>query len=395
MADIAPWATWWQDDLPCLFTRDQAAKNHALLVEILDGSWLSAADHLSPHSILSRWANGGAGSFLEVNALADDVRLVRNVPGFETVLHDLKTASTTESAWHVVHGAALFERRTPGSVVQFFPQTDVSLPDFLLRLAGADIPVEAKLLTRSQAEQEFNRYGQELTKRIFEAVLVAGTVHPMATLVFKDSANLPPHEDVLLALSRGRQGYRERSIVTRHEEFNIFFEPPPQDLSALSEYRSCHVLCKKSDDEDLRVEDRGKKASSQLRAYEEGSHAGLFLLGVTSLVEPRVVAKLLQQRFDRGFFSGISGAVMVERGSHLGPPVRSVVDLVGSIRNNVSARVALPRDLGIRPLGLSGRFAPIQGIPAYRVAKVEGRPKGEGGVLFMPDVRVLTPELLE
>jgi hypothetical protein len=204
MTDIAPWAAWWQDDLPCLFTGEQAAKNHALLVEILDGYWLSKADHLSPHPILSRWANNGAGSFLELNALADDMRLVRNVPGFETVLHDLENASTADSAWHAVHGAALFERHTPGCVVKFFPQTDVSLPDFLLRLAGADIPVEAKLLTRSQTEQEFNRYGQALTKRIFETVLLAGTVHPGATLVFKDSACLPPHEDVLLALSQGR-----------------------------------------------------------------------------------------------------------------------------------------------------------------------------------------------
>src|SRR5713101_7126684 len=149
----APWTSWWLEDLPCHFTKAQTAENQALLEGTLDRAWLSSAHHLAAHPLLSRWGGGGAGSFVELNGLAEDVRLVRAVPGFEAVLHDLKNASTTLSAWHVVHGAALFERHTRGCVMQFFPQEGAeSVPDFLLRWQGADIAVEAKLLTQSETE---------------------------------------------------------------------------------------------------------------------------------------------------------------------------------------------------------------------------------------------------
>ncbi len=155
------------------------------------------------------------------------------------------------------------------------------------------------------------------------------------------------------------------------------------------------MLCPKSEDEDLRIVERGKRASGQLRAYDGGAHAGLFLLGVTRLVEPLVVAGLLQTRFGRGFFRGISGAILVERGTHQGPPVRSILDVFAFVRNTVSARVALPEDLGIAPLGLYASFAPQDSIPAYRVSLVHGKHKTtQGAPVFMSDLRVLTPNLL-
>ena len=368
-----------------------------MLEDTLGRSWLDSADPHAEHPILKRWASGGAPSFLELNGLGDDVRVVRAVPGFETVLHDLKNVSMAASAWHVVHGAALFERHTPGSIVQFFPQTGASLPDFLLRWQRTEIAVEAKLLTGSEAEDVFSRYGEGLARRILAGVLGPPGIHPIVTVVVKDSRRMPSPDDVLSVLANARRTYAGSPLVVRAQTFNSFLEPPAQDLSAFSEYRSCHVLGRKSEDEDLRVVDRGKKASAQLRAYEGGSpHAGLFLLGVTRLVEPLVVAGLLQTRFARGFFRGISGAILVERGTHLGPPVRSVLDVIASVRNTASARVPLPDDLGISPRGLYAKFAPSEGVPAYRISFAEGRLKSEqGGALPMADLRVLTPDLLQ
>jgi hypothetical protein len=86
----------------------------------------------------------------------------------------------------------------------------------------------------------------------------------------------------------------------------------------------------------------------------------------------------------------------VQRGTHAQPPVRSVIDLIAFVRNAISARVALPQGFGIAPRGLYAKFAPRVGVPAYRVARVEGRLRTADGAtaVILSDLRMLTPDLL-
>lgn len=395
-----PWSSWWQTDLPCEFTQEEARTNCEFLTEILGEAWLDKAPTVpaaSNHPLLAKWITKGAGSFLQLNGLAEDIRVVKDRPGFDTVLHDLKNALSTDSAGHVIHGAALFERHAPGSVIQFFPQTSDSIPDFLVRAGGADLAAEAKLLTRSEAEESFEAYGQSLVDHVLANVSKENTINPAVYIVIKQAEHRPSLGHVGSVLERAIASHQQGTAITREDQFNIVVEPPPQDASGLKGYRHCCVFSPRSADEDLRVEQRGKKASKQLRAFDEGRAAGLFLLGVTPLNDPHVIKRLLDRKFRAGLFHGISGAMLIWTGTHMDKPRRSILDLIGVVQNTQNPRQGT-KDFGIKPLGLSGNlFAarpPGADIPAYRVCTVEGTASSPGAQLFLRNIRVLTEELL-
>lgn len=76
------------------------------------------------HPFMDRWLTNGANSFLELNLWAEDLRVLENVPDVGTVVDDLRNAARCLPARHVLHTAALFERRVKGTVAKFFQQTD-------------------------------------------------------------------------------------------------------------------------------------------------------------------------------------------------------------------------------------------------------------------------------
>src|ERR1700674_2912312 len=125
----APWTTWWQDDLPCRFSQEDASRNCTFLVNLLGRSWLQ--NSLGPktkHPLVSEWMTDGANAFLRLNALAEDSRLLVAVPGFQhNVLGDLRHRKRCLSAWHVVRVAAMFQR-AGAAITNFYEQTDKTVP---------------------------------------------------------------------------------------------------------------------------------------------------------------------------------------------------------------------------------------------------------------------------
>lgn len=248
------------------------------------------------HPLLQRWGNNGAGSFLEVNSLAEDLRLLEGVRGLQAVVSDLRHAQRCQPAWHVIHSAALIARSSTAVIKKFFPQTHETLPDFAIQHEAIEVAVEAKLLLQSDAEIEFGKYASKLQEDLFARVLNEN-VNPSVTIILKDPHNVPPSPRLVQSIQEGVAAYRDGTMSLRTPLVNVFLGPPQSGFEAFS---YCDILCPRSPKENLRVAARGKAASKQLRAYTQDGHAGLFMLGLTDRQDPHELRSMFSQRFDRG-----------------------------------------------------------------------------------------------
>lgn len=400
MAVRHPWTTWWEADLPCQFSPKQADGNAAFLEELVGRRWITQGisnPGRRNHPLLREWSSNGAGAFLQLNALAEDLRLVVGVPGIESVIDDLKNVSRCLPTWHVIRSAAMFARGGGASIVQFFPQTSERLPDFEIIIDGKDLAVEAKLLLTSEIQDEFSAYAERLEERLFATVLSGETIHPPVYVVLKDVHGLPGIDAVVAAIAEALSISRGDYIELRSQPFNVFLDPPPQQRADVSAYASCVILCPRSEKENFRVEGRSKNASNQLKAYTEGAHPGIFCLGVTEHQDPHFVCELLQRRFSQSQNKAISGVILSRSGTHLGQPQRTVVDFLVTV-TNVNALAPLPERIPIAPLGMSAHllraFPRTDEVSAYRFATALMKAPPSGASLFLPDIRVLTKDLL-
>jgi hypothetical protein len=395
---VPHWANWWQDDLPCAFTREDAARSAAYLEEVLGAEFLSASRHPASqvnHPILQRWKGGGANAFLELNALASDLRVVSGAQGFASVMRDLKDRRKCSPTWHTLHAAALHARAQGATIERFYPQTDESCPDFLISYDGGQcVAFEAKLLTKSGPEVEFEARAAQVSEQIMTGVLGAATVHPVVTVVFRDAENLPSAESVVAAAAGGLARFERDALEFRSPLANIFIDPADGTSTGVSESRTCLVLCPKSHKEDSRVHRIAAKASRQLLSDASKDHPGMLVLGITHLQDPGYVAGLFQRRFAAGHYPGISTVLLMRTGTNLDPPARFPIDLLAAVHNSRAAR-SQPK-VPLRPVGSLARLPLGEqgGVPAYRRLTHEVR-VGDGPCsLSLPDIRVLSPDML-
>jgi hypothetical protein len=304
--------------MPCRFTEADSRVNADYLTDVLGGSWIErAATANSDHPLGKEWATNGAGAFLQLNALADDIRLNRSAPGFDAVLDDLRDGKQCQAAWHVVRTAAMLARGG-AQIREFFPQTDVRVPDFLIRVGSQKVNIEAKRLIESDKELEFIAFAQPLLDAVLKGAMSAEAVHPPVTVVFTDAEHLPNAGvvlDVVNALLR--EGNPAQSRVIKLELFNIFLEPAP---SRTGLYRRCHLLCPRSHKENLRVASRARAASHQLLSDMARKRPGIMWLGMTQHQDARSVYDLLMRKFRDGQYLGISAAILSLSGTHMEPP---------------------------------------------------------------------------
>jgi hypothetical protein len=202
---LAPWVTWWQDDLPCQFSRERACENCAYLLDAFGESWVDqgmAKAGRGNHPLRRRWSNNGANSFLELNGLAEDLRIIDSVPGIDALVEELKNSEKSEPARHVIRCAALFGRDKNIRILEFPAQKSATIPDFFLGLNGSSLAVEAKLLSESSEEKMFEEYADMLVRQIFTHVVGAIAIYPQISVIIKNSNALPdPHESGICNLA--------------------------------------------------------------------------------------------------------------------------------------------------------------------------------------------------
>ena len=85
------WLEWTQSDLPCRFStgraRDNADYLKGLLSTFLFGQYKDPQTSTNP--LLGMWFTTGANAFLEMNSLAEDLRVIEKKQGMARVLKDL------------------------------------------------------------------------------------------------------------------------------------------------------------------------------------------------------------------------------------------------------------------------------------------------------------------
>jgi hypothetical protein len=383
----APWTAWWQEDLPCRFSRLDAGRNRDFLVDLLGAEWFRRA--LQPQSsqpLIAKWMTNGANAFLLLNALAEDAGLLTSVAGFGQVLEDLRNGGRCLPAWHLVRGAAMF-LRTGGVVSQFYEQTEKGAPDFSVKFNGIEANVEAKLLLKSDLEEAFEGYAQTLVKRIFGEVMADEQIHPPVTAIFKDADNLADAGEVANAVAALLRHPKLPAKEFRGASFNVIIGPKPPGVGL---FRSFYALCPRSEGENLRVLSRVSKASQQLQSDSAAERPGIVWLGMTRHQNSVFVRNLLLRKFNAGQFSGISQVYLLASGTHLERPMRTVVDY-GVRVVNPKSRVTLTATIPVKPLGLIGDLIALHGseagLPAYRVGAVETRCGAGMPQLLLPDLR--------
>ena len=255
------------------------------------------------------------------------------------------------------------------------------------------------MLTKSDKEDYFTEWATRIAEMIFKNNIIPFSgFQPIVSVIVKDCDNLPGQLLLLETVRSTLSRFQKDTVEARTKLFNVFVDPNTFDTSGLSCCRCCLILCPKSPNEDIRVQDRSKKASKQLSAYSIENTAGLFCLGITRLQNPHYISDLLQSRFSKGQYSGISSVMMILTGTHLGNPRRSVIDLIDLVKNK-KASISIPGHLTFAASGLLGHLIrgippPVE-VPAYRHLVTEGKIANPPGKLFLPDVRSLTVDMLK
>lgn len=387
-------------DVRSIFSAERTVENHKYLRARLGARFIAQANHAPrfvKHPVLTRWTNSGIGSHLELNALAEDLRVVESAPGLPEVLEDLRNAARCMATWHTIHSAALLSRADGVQLVRFFPQTEDSAPDFLIRTDSGEFACEAKLLDQSDIARQFSVYAKSLSDAIELAVFQEAKQYPQITLVLKDAEHLPQKQEILSLLKQGVASFSGPPLAYRSSTLNVFLEAPSVDFDTFTEVRAINVLAKKSDREDIRVVSRGKEASRQLRSEAAKGHPGLLILSVGDIHDPEFIEELFRNRFVARQYSGISAAMLLRSGTHTHPPEAAPIDLLSIVRNPMAER-SLP-NTPLHTIGLIGRLRdtlPKPNVPAYRFQMIKGTIKSikANAEIGFQDLRLLTPEML-
>lgn len=393
------WAEWFVDDLPCVFSRERTRENASFLTTTLSTEFTTSAGRArSSHPLLNLWDNSGPTSLLRLNSLAEDLRLLTEKRNVDTVIADLKDIGACPSAWHTLHAAALLERARPGTVIEFVRAKNDTVPDFIIKAAAASrLPVEAKLLTRSELEDAFHGQAEAITRAI--STHLAGRAEGIGVVVvIKETVKKSVVSEVLAKVMQLSNQWNGSQLDFRSDEFNVRIERPAL-ASGMAEHRLIHILAPVPFDEVLRVKSRARQASSQLRSLPNAERSGLLALGLSDRHDGSLVFTALERGMKAGRYRGIAATLLLKSGVHLGPPQRTTVDLA-EIRFNSFAAVPADSDIQLRSVGpmlTLTKVEPAQlDVPAYRHLLASGKPIGSGsGYLGLNDIPRVPTALLD
>lgn len=393
----ANWLKGWIPSPNSPFSTRLASEHCSLLTDILGESWIQR--HINNknnhHPFASQWISNGIGAFLDLNALAADIALVKDKPHFTEVIKDYKRKQEAEAARHVIHVAAMFERANNGSILQFFPATDVSAPDCLLSLKGTQIPIEAKILTTSEPSMAFTTYAKNLEKTIKTFLESENDHFGEFAIILKDCSYRPEIEEILDIV---RTNFKSREpLALRSHKVNIFYTPLSIEASVYF-YSRILIHAPRSDSENTRVLSRGKDASKQLNTFHDKKSPGICCIQIGENQDPRQIFEFFNRRFSSGQMSGISSLLLNNKGTLHNNNESTYIDGITVLHNQKAAH-RTPTDLEIKPVG---RFVPLlpttpDKIPCYGFSTCAIRVKDPKSSfkLFIPKIDGLPINLID
>ncbi len=394
----APWVDGWQEDYPCVFTPELTKDNCQYLTSLLGDSWIEKRSQRQggTHPLTSMWLTRGSGSYIRLNALAEDCKLLDGKPGFDTALKNLLRTPQFHPSLHVLHSAALFERSRPGSVLELEPSTKGRSHDFTVADRTVELSMEAKYLQDSAKSRGFGAWAVSCLKSM-KSGLPNDDYLPQVFIVIKDVDSLPSSDEFLSQTSRAIRASSGAISAIRRESHNIFIEPAPEVQDHFSRYLSFHFLCPKGKNEDDRVLERVRRASKQLAPSDRPGHTGILILGITEMQNPHEVATLISRGFQRQKYRNISNVMLLRCGDDCRRPKAGFLDLL-SMFSNPNAHRPFNGPFHMRPIsGYADLFLnspDFGGVPAYRYSETSATVKKLGGGFNIPNIRTLTPEML-
>jgi len=394
----------WLNGMPqwhaSIFSTHETESNYQLLVEVFGENWI--AGHLNnkfnSHPLISQWRSNGPSAFIYLNTLADDIRLVKEKPYFQEVIKEYKKKEGAGPARQVIHTAAMFERASPGRLKQFFRASDQSVPDFLLYYDGMNIPVEAKLLTSSKVEEDFNSVAEKIEEKIKNSLKI-DNFHFEIQIVIKDFTKSTDVADICDRVMEGVYLRSDYMIQARLDDFNIFITPLFEEKSRFFNYIRILIYTPKSDKEDIRVLERGKNASKQLNCFHQNKSPGLCCIGIGEKQNVPYIFEMFKRRFECGQLSGISALMLQSGGTYSIKDEHSYIDLLAFLKNP-NASYPIPRNLTFKTISNSLNIItdlPVdEDIPCYTFKTCKGKIKaGCNASLFIPSISKLHPSMLE
>lgn len=355
------------------------------------------------HPIHADWRNGHASSFLTLNALAEAVRRLEAVPEFDTVLFDLRQPRLYTSALHVIRCADLIARSHGVSVRRFFAQGQETVPDFTIDSESREYPVEAKLLTGSDTEELFKKWAAPVIDALLDGEVGLLAEPYWLRVVLETSTDLPLDADVIAvarSLSRPPIGRCTRRRWEGHT-FIIGASPCPAlpDGLIVAPAPIVTIMAPRNPKEALRVFNRCRQASRQLRSFGGEHRSGILFLGGDVVHHARYLAELLEARLNCGKYTGMGAAFLhawyhTSEAEGFSVAERLAVSTTPSPASELISRVSWGALGALEGLLPPPGFEPAE-LPAYQCARTQRSIRaGSGEVLWMPQVYGIPREWL-
>lgn len=347
-AILPPWTQWRAtDELPCAFSPEAAADNAAYLGSAFPKGFITSRSGpaRSRHPMLRMWDTPSVNSFLYLNGLAEDLRLLQDVPLVSTIVRDLRDKNLFEPTRHTLRTAGLFERGKTGSVIEFMQSPHGTVPDFVVDLDSRRVPVEAKRLEASWVQEAFAKHASSVSDAVHFG-LQPRTENLAVTLLLFDALKAPGAGEVASAIAHLLTDL-SRLVQIRSQHFRLFcreMDPRP----GMGKLRRTIVMAPIHEKDYLRICLPVKKASKQLRAYDPESPSGIMALELGADHDPHVVSEVLRKEVRQGRWASIGAFIFSKSLIHLAPPARTLLERL-SVQGNSRAASPLLGDIPLLP----------------------------------------------
>jgi hypothetical protein len=387
------WYEWAQHDLPSFFSPARAKDNADFLRQALTPRFIERRSRA--HPLHKLWDTTGPDSFLQLNSLAEDLRLLVGKRGVQSVIEDFRAMSMEQSARHTIRTAALFERACSRALICFLDARNDTTPDYVVDVGGLKVPVEAKMVVTSTTDDAFQRSSQIAIDRI-QAALSGRPQSYTVVVVVRDAT-----EDIdtqALAAKIGGLPISAGSFSSSLPGCKIWAQVQSA-LPGITEHRSIQIYAPVHDKDHLRLKGPAKKASKQLRSAPGTGQAGILALGLAPQHEPEKVFAILNNEMNAGGYRGIAASLLIKSGTHIGHPRCTVVDLL-EVRGNPQIPSPIAKAIAIRSIDLSAKLSEAEpsgfSKPVYARAMALGRinEPSANATVSLPAIKRIANELL-
>ncbi|MGR6329228.1 hypothetical protein ACU5AX_09190 [Sphingomonas sp. XXL09] len=311
---------------------------------------------------------------MQLNRLAEDIRILEEVPGLVALISDLKIVKRFEPTLHEIHTAALFHRGAQ-AVLKFYPHSNDSVPDFDTNIQQRT-PVEVKQLMPSAMSSRFSGLSFELHQQLIKDLDIANLSAEAEIVIAVKKYGDMPHPAELVGLIPEILSELLRGRMYASPVFNLFAKPlPPSE--GFHERINIQVISPADPKEDERVEGLLKKANRQLRLNTQEAAPGIVCIGLSEMQDAEAVVNLMQRKFSDGQFRSIS-AVLLHRNARFGDSRSDKMADALSFVSNENANVPIVSTVQLSGPELIGKIEELplgDTISCYNTCWSQGRIK--------------------